>query len=381
MKSNLVIGRCTHIFYGQNGPFDPYFAHELSLRESNKHKVIVYTWNKNRERPRTEKVNSNYCIYWLDGLNLALKPLFQDYPYLVKLSEAISGNSHDLFHAISHLFLPAFASIRKAKSLHIPSIVSVHGVLAQRDPFTNFLQYSYMLSLGSYVRDKSTIVHCVTKSDADLMINLGCKPEKIVVLPNPVDTEVFQPGYLARSNQIIWAGRFVPEKGLEYLIQAFRLVLNYKKEVRLVLVGDGPEKPKIVALVNSLGLQKNVFFEVPLDSRGIASQLSESALFVLPSVREGFPRILLEAMSCAKPVVAFKIPGIKEIVKNDYNGILVKLRDAKSLAKAILELLEDNDRARHLSSNARETIVEHHTWDKYLAKLDRVYEMALSMNR
>jgi glycosyltransferase involved in cell wall biosynthesis len=356
---------------------DPFAAYELSLRQSKKHKITVFTWNKNA-RTSLEYVNNNFKIRRLKGQNLALKPFFAEYPFIPNLDEIIKKEAPDVIHAHSHLFPTSFYSIKIAKKLGIPSVISVHGLMAERETITNLLQYIYLRSVSSWIFKKSTTIVCETRNQSDQISRLGSSNERVRIVPTPVDTIFFKPcPILEKNNLIVWTGHFVPEKGLKYLIEAAKKVVRTNRNVKFLLIGTGPQRPKLVKMIKNLHLGNNVFLIGPVEKRQIARFLAEASIFVFPSLSEGMPKSVLEAMSTGKPVIASNIPGMSETIKEDENGILVPPRNSEKLANVILKLLGDEKLRENLGRNARKTVLKRFTWGRILGLYNAVYEEAV----
>ncbi|MHA1676313.1 MAG: glycosyltransferase family 4 protein [Candidatus Njordarchaeales archaeon] len=375
----MHVGRVVHIFYPE-AIGDPFNTYDLSIRQSRAgDKATVFTWTR-RKSSCIEHISKNFKILRLRGLNMALPPLFTEYPLIPNLGKFIKIEDPDIMHAHSHLFLTTLSSIGAAKKLGIPSIVSVHGVIAERDFLTNALQRTYLYSIASWIFRNSTLVICLTKSDANNIIRVGCPPEKIRILPSAVDTELFKPDpSMEKEDLIVWTGRFVPEKGLEYLVKAAKMVTDRNNKVKFLLIGGGPLKPKLLGLIRDLHVESKVFLIGPLKREEVAKYLAKASIFVFPSIREGMPKSVLEAMSAGKPVVASDIPGIREIIKDGVNGILVPPKNPRKLAEAILTLLEDGSLRKKLSRNARKTVLDKFAWDKILIKLQSIYKETIKI--
>ncbi len=299
----------------------------------------------------------------------------EDYPYLPGLPRTESALRPEIVHAESHLFLTTLQGVLKAVDLRIPSVVTVHGVAAARSPAVNFAQYVYLRTIGTVVLEKAARVICLTKSDAAEIMKLGCPLKKLRIVPNAVDTELFRPSTDEDENSVVWVGRFVPEKGLNTLIKAARIITRTTK-TKFVLVGYGPLKGELQTLVKSLGLAKAVEFVGPLARNQIADVLARASVFVLPSLKEGMPVSLLEAMSSGKPVVTSMVGGMGEIISHGETGLLVPPRDSEALARAIGTILGDADLRKRLGRNARELVLAKYNWKTVLRALDMVYREA-----
>ena len=147
-------------------------------------------------------------------------------------------------------------------------------------------------------------------------------------------------------------GRLVKEKGLEYLILALKtIVLNYP-DIRLLIVGQGILQGNLKELVIQNGLQDNVVFT---GSRLDTPQLYKVFdLFVLPSISEGLPMVLLEAMAAGCPIIATKVGGVPSLIQHGFNGSLVPPKDPDSLAHEILKLLGDSEIRNEYIENGKQ---------------------------
>ena len=373
----MYVGRVVHKFHPKKGG-DPFNSYYLSLNQSRLgKKVVVFTWGKEK-RSVLYVINENFKFFRLKGLNLAFKPFFSEYPIVPCLGKMIGKEKPDILHAHSHLFLTTYSAVKTAKNLGIPSVVTIHGVLAKRDLLTNFLQYSYLYTLALQIFKKSTISICLTRSDAEQIASFGCPPERIRIVPNPVDTELFKPrSEIEEENLIVWVGRFVPEKGLKYLIEAARIVANFNKKAKFLLVGWGPLRSSLNNLIRILNLDDIVSIIGPIEHEKIAKIIARGSIFAFPSLKEGMPKGILEAMSMGKAIVASNIFGLSEIIENNFNGLLVQPRNAKTLASKIITLLDDKALRNRLGRNARETVLKRFTWKSILNQLDEVYEEAI----
>ena len=130
-----------------------------------------------------------------------------------------------------------------------------------------------------------------------------------------------------------------PRKGLKYLLKAMRKIIEQKNSTKLVIIGEGPEKPELEKLINKLKIQDRV--KLLGHQENIPKMLKSSDLFVLPSIKEAFGLVLLEAMAAQVPIVATNVGGIPEIVEDRKNGFLVEPRDEDALTQTILMLIKN----------------------------------------
>jgi glycosyltransferase involved in cell wall biosynthesis len=143
-------------------------------------------------------------------------------------------------------------------------------------------------------------------------------------------------------------------KSLETLIDAFRPIVARWPHARLWLVGDGPQRSELIQRVADANLRFNVLLPGSFDD--IESILHAADVFVLPSLHEGLSVSLLEAMSAGVPVIASDIPGNREVIEHDRNGLLFPTRDTDTLAEQLALLLHDKERANRLGQAGRKKV-------------------------
>lgn len=375
----MRIARIRHLFY-PDMPRD--YFYELSTRQAKAgHEVDLITWRKNDNRSE-EKIANGFIVHRLSGLNLSLTGMTTDYPFLPSLPTELEMLKPDIVHGESHLFLPTVQALRKAKKLGIPSVVTVHGVFAERGFFTNSAQHAYLHTIGVSALRSACKVICLTHSDIVEVEKLGCPLDKIVLIRNAVDTELFKPCETRSDDLVVWVGRFVKEKGVEYIVEAARKISKDSPNVKVLLIGYGPLKAKIVEMARNYGLLgKSVFVEGPFSREEISQILGKATVFVFPSLKEGMPIALLEAMACELPVVVFDVPGIREVIEHGKAGLVVQPKNPEQLAKAILYLLNNKDQRNALCKNSRHRVIENNSWKTVLNSLDAVYCDAIDETR
>ncbi len=171
-------------------------------------------------------------------------------------------------------------------------------------------------------------------------------------------------------------GRLVWQKGLPFFIQAIKQIIDNRwqtpGEVKFLIVGEGNERESLENMVRKLGIEKNVIFTgFRKDVKEILEALD---ILVLPSIREGQPIILLEAMAMGKPVVATDIEGVNETLVNGITGILVLPQNSFVLAEAIIRLLKDRKKAQEMGQMGRKVVEEKFNLKDKIEQHKRLYE-------
>lgn len=172
-------------------------------------------------------------------------------------------------------------------------------------------------------------------------------------------------------------GRMVWQKGFEYFIEAIPEVLKEFKKARFLLVGKGELEDELKVKSKMLNLEDKIIFTGFMSD--IKDVLAAIDILVIPSLREGLPIVLLEAMAMKKPIVAANIEGIMEILENGVSGLLVSPKDPQVLSEAIIDLLIREDKARQMGLAARKVVEERFGVDIMVQKVEEVYEELLQL--
>ena len=236
----------------------------------------------------------------------------------------------------------------------------------------------------------SSVSHVVVVSQEQraFLTGRGFPPGKVTLVPNAVGVPdaVGEPGAGERPRRkrlesvvgelgartvLAAASRLSPEKGLSHLLDAMPEILKQNGDITLLVFGDGPLKGRLRAQAARLGCAGHVRFAglVP----DFASLVGEADVFVLPSLSEGLPNALLEAMAASRPVVATGVGGVTDLVRNGENGLVVPPADSGALAGAVLRLASDFGLARRLGQSARATVEAGHSFARQCELLEKMY--------
>jgi glycosyltransferase involved in cell wall biosynthesis len=205
--------------------------------------------------------------------------------------------------------------------------------------------------------------------------------EKIRVIPEGVDLEKFNRSVdtsdinekLGNERKILFVGNLHPNKGVHFLIKSFALVKSRINDVKLVIVGDGHLKHYLINLTKRLNLEKDVIFAGFVNDEDLPKYYASCDIFASASVLEGFGLIFLEAMALGKPIVAFNLASIPEVVENA--GILVNEINHEKFADAIIELLSDEKLYQEKSENALKR-AKLFSWEKIAEQFIKINEQS-----
>lgn len=199
------------------------------------------------------------------------------------------------------------------------------------------------------------------------------KKSKIIL--NPVKEEFYQVPYRPVPGRIVACGRLEQEKNYPMLIDAFVRLVKKHAEIRLVIYGEGSLRGKLQKQIKKAGMQGKI--SLMGGTRDVPGALSEASMFVMPSLFEGMPNALMEAMAVGVPCVATDCPcgGSRMLIDSGKNGILVKNNDAAALAKAMKKLLDNPAKAAELGAKAKEKAMKFRQerifgeWEKYVGEI------------
>lgn len=344
-------------------------AHEMSRDQSKLgHEVTVYTASMDPGLNFASVYNYEVCRF-----KPTLKLFGNSIVPSMFFSLLDSVNDYDIIHAHSHLHFSTniCSFIRKIRS--VPLVITTHGGLnSQTAP--PWFQKIYNVTGAKLTFEAADKIICYTDTERREMIDFGIESEKLAVIHNGINTDVFVPPEhpCFDKKYILWIGRYVPGKGVEYLIDAFSILRSIHPDATLIMVGRGPQKQDIINKIYSLKLQNNIILKDFVPNSEIVNLYYNSSVLVLPSLGEGVPRVILEAMSCGIPVVCTRLPQIVDIVDNC--GYLVPLRDPQALAEKLDEILSNPSLAQKLGKNGRRKAVSNYSWGDTVKKTLQLYK-------
>lgn len=319
-------------------------------------------------------------------------------------------------YGVEVIFMPELSELKK---LYLPAIFKLAKILREKDTVilhTIFIQADIIGAIAAKIAKVSYIVsslegrlipsislswkkaiyrlaYAVLKNKIDRFIAISkttgndlvrdfeVNPKKIIVIYNGVEPErfpwrkslgVLEERLIKKEPVLGYFGVIGYGKEVDSLIESFPLVLVQFPMAKLLIVGEGKDKPLSQRRVQELGIENNVQFLSWVAD--ITEIMPAFDIFVLPSKAEGMPWSVLEAMACAKPVIATAVGGIPEAVENGKTGILLPDSKPESIAQAILSLLKDPERAVNMGRAGRKRIEENFTAFHEIQKMEELYD-------
>jgi glycosyltransferase involved in cell wall biosynthesis len=267
----------------------------------------------------------------------------------------------DVVHAHA---LPQAARLRTGR---IPTIINLPGMADPRDIAD--LQVADAIVADGYAAEH-------------LPAALGRSVEHV---PKGVDVDTFRPGAsdlraslgLDGKRVALVVSRLVPIKNVALAVAAMRIAAADRRDLALVIVGDGPLRSDIEARVASYGLAGRVLFAGRVPHQAMPDWYRAADVFVLPSEFDNSPNVALEAMATGVPIVATDVGGLRQYVRSGVNGELVPAGDAAALARAMLRYLDDRDLSARVGVRNREDVVAGYSWAQSAQALRAVYERVI----
>ncbi len=297
-------------------------------------------------------------------------------PFILELKRKFLDKQIDIVHTLEiqtdilGLLAARLAGIKYVFSLFESKIIP--------DNISFIKQLFYRIG-NKMVRNKFLKTIVVSEELKKELISANLRPaDKIMVLPLGINIPYryrnykFNPSRLREKRPFIGAiSRFSKEKGLERFIKAMPLILEKLPDAQFIIVGKGPEEKNMKRKADELGLNSKITFKGWTED--VFYALESIDIFVMPSVREGCPHSLLEALALCRPVVASKIEGISAIVESGKDGLLVDTSDSKQFADAVLFLGSNPDEAAEMGKRGSKKVADYFSIKKEMDYMKRLY--------
>jgi glycosyltransferase involved in cell wall biosynthesis len=297
---------------------------------------------------------------------------------------------------VSHLTLSGFpvipALVLKYK-YGTPIIATEHGVfIRERLIAINSSEYSFFLKnllikfsecITRVVYYKSDLILSVNKFNISWEKMYGANPNKIDIIYNGIDVDLFspiaKPAHLENIPTVVAAARIFELKDIITMIKSCDVVKQEIPNVKYLVYGDNNAVPEYTKectnLIKKLGLEENFILAGYHDKPH--ELFCEGDISILTSISEGFPYTVLESMSCGIPVVATDVGGVTEAL-DDKCGFICKPKDYKALGKSVITLLQDEVLRKQMGANARKKVIDNFTIDKFIKEYEVAYDFIIN---
>ncbi|MGB7063396.1 MAG: glycosyltransferase family 4 protein [Candidatus Zixiibacteriota bacterium] len=291
--------------------------------------------------------------------------LFFMFVFLLRALQLVKRTRPSFLHA--HWWIPTgVLGCLVSRLRNVPLLVTLHGtdvrLIRKNLAFTCLAKWVFKHATGI------TVVSNFIKSQ--LVGTLGVPPEKIFVLPMPIDPEkIYKKQMPPRERKmILCVARYTRQKNLDTLIRAFHRVYQERRDLDLIIIGEGPQRQNLLGLTRELGLETKVFLYDLMRQEELNDYYNASEMVVLPSIDEGFGLVLVEEQWLRKPVIGARSGGIPDIIEDGKTGLLFPPKDHQSLASAIERVLSDESLASRLAEAGYRSAVSNFSQEAFLRR-------------
>ncbi len=263
-----------------------------------------------------------------------------------------------------------------------PMMVLLHhlfGTTFYRETNPVLATYLYLMERLIPRVYRRCLLQVVSESCRDELVHLGMSTDRITVVHNGLDARIFEERAATDQKDpglIVYLGRLKKYKNVDHLIQAMAIVREAVPGARLMIVGQGDRRRALEALTRSMGLEEAVAFTGFVSEVEKIRLLTRAEVAAYPSNKEGWGITVIEANACGTPVVATRVPGLRDAVVDGETGLLIPLGDREAMARALIGLLRDPDERERLARNARARS-RRYTWEDTARQTLRVIERTL----
>lgn len=293
------------------------------------------------------------------------------------------GVDFDVLHV--HDWLTAPAGIAAKHFLRKPLVVTLHSTEYGRSTLHSVDSFTIDGWEWWSTYEANKIIVTTYSMRHEVCGHFHVNWEKVWIIPNAVDASKFQVNVdrgAARARYgvgwneklILYVGRLVPQKGVEFLIQAVPKIAGRYPGAKFVIVGEGWLRGHLEYLANMTGQRWRVNFTGFIPESELIALMRSADVLVVPSIYEPFGIVALEGMAADVPVVASQVGGLAEVVEHDRTGVYVYMRNPDSIAWGVDRVLSNPDHAQWLVKNGREAVQKTYSWEAVAKKTSELYE-------
>jgi len=301
-----------------------------------------------------------------------------DVKWIVEVTRIIATSEIQIVHG-HEFFMNCIASLLGVLS-RVPCVSTVHGKNYYGERRRRVTAYKLVSLLSKMV--------AVSQNIRSYLVSLGMSNNRLHVIENGIDTKEFIFDDVVRHNSranlgirsedlcILVVGNLYPVKGHEYLVDGIPKIIKACGETKILFAGRGESERQLVQQATELGILDAIHFLGFVDD--VRSLLCACDVFVLPSLSEGLPLSVLEAMACERAVVATDVGGLGEVITHSISGLLVKPRSTDQLVSAITLLSHDRKLRTRMGLNARSVVESRHSLESTTRRYVQLYKSAMA---
>jgi glycosyltransferase involved in cell wall biosynthesis len=345
--------------------------------------LLVRPWEKdNLFVNQIEEAEYSVC-----RIPVALKPRSEGRDYfrvarcILHLYRILSGKSFDLVH--THGYFADIIGTPACRLLRIPHVSTCHGFISND---RNLRIYNRLDRFSLRFSERIITVSAEIKND---LVRNGIEEARVVVIRNAVQnsygekeitdhrTEKRQLLSIGPDDFVIgYVGRLSEEKGVHDLVEAASILKEKFEAFKMIIIGDGQKREELEGLSRRKGLEKEIIFTG--FQSDVEKWLPALDVFVLPSLTEGTPMALLEAMAVGVPAIATSVGGVPKVIEDGVNGFLINPADSEALADKIMTLIHNSSLSKKIVENAIDIIEKEYNVHEWCRKIETQYDSLLN---
>lgn len=288
------------------------------------------------------------------------------------ISDCVKKHEIDVVH--THGYKADAYALAAARQIRIPLVATCHNWL-QHTASLRFYQLLDVLCLRHF-----DMAVAVSADVAAVLRRFGVPTDRITTIANGIDLSVFKAARATLTEQfrrgsgliVGMVGRLAPNKGQEFLLRAAPGILAQFPETLFLFAGDGPSRRELESLVQQLRIGENVLFLGK--RRDMPDVYASMDIFALPSLEEGMPMVILEALAASKPVVATPVGDIPKLIRHEETGLLVNPQDVAGLRDAIMRLIAQPELRNQLAANGHARVNHKFSSEGMASQYQDLYE-------
>lgn len=300
------------------------------------------------------------------GLIRSSKNPFREFVSLLEIIKLYRSEKPDIAHhvALKPVIYGAIAAVLSKTPMTVNALAGLGHVFVSKGFKAAIMRFFIKVALRLSLKRKSAKTIFENPDDLNLLVKLGLLDanQAVLIKGTGVDMSLFTPPKselpIDEPPVVLLSSRMLMTKGIGDFVDAARIIKERKINVRMVLVGSpDPHNPASIPLSQLEKWDKEGAIEYWGFKENMAELLKQVSIVVLPSFYgEGVPRSLMEAACAERPVVTYDVPGCREIIRHNVNGLLVPLRDTKALADAIIKLVNDSELRSKMGREGRKIV-------------------------
>lgn len=349
-----------------------------------------FPYNNFHKLPLYEKSDLGYNIYHPRFVYLVPKKLL--FGTTGKIYSKMIGNyllnnfnnkDIDLIHS-RFVYPDGYGCLKVCNKLNLPLVADIHG----SNDFGAFLSSKILKQKQIKALKFIDKLLCVSRWQIDAGIQRGIPEEKLEYVPLGVDINKFnlkekkllkdKYNYSEETTLILFVGQLIKRKGLEYLISSIPHIVKNYRNVKFVIIGSGPNRSNLFNMCYQKDIMKFVDFKGGVSEEVLLDYYSMADIFILPSLSEGQPMVIYEAMASENAVIGTNVAGIPYQIQDNVTGYIIPPADSKAICEKISYLLDNPDSCIQMGKNSRKRVIEKGwTWECYAKRVTNIYNQLI----